>query len=60
MAMTSNHDTVSQDIWCDRCEEYEEARKTDCCDHLYPYCYLKIHPDGTTECYLCRNHNQEN
>jgi len=52
-------DTVSQEVWCHYCEDYEQARKTDCCDHLYPYCYLTIHQDGTTECYLCQRQEQE-
>ena len=46
-------------VWCDRCEDYEDAGRTDCCDHIYPNCYLTIHPDGTTECYLCLNHYKE-
>lgn len=44
------------DVWCHRCEDYETSTITDCCDHRYPMCYLTIHQDGTTECYLCRNH----
>lgn len=55
--MTTEINTT--DEWCYRCEEWEETRLTDCCDHRYPYCYLTIHPDGTTECYLCLRHNKE-
>jgi hypothetical protein len=45
--------------WCYRCEDWEESRKTDCCDLIYPYCHLTIHQDGTTECYMCRRAEQE-
>lgn len=44
------------EVWCHTHEDYEASAKTDCCDHRYPMCYLTIHQDGTTECYLCRNH----
>ena len=50
-----------KETWCYRCEDYEISRRTDCCDHLYPMCYLTIHQDGTTECYLCINRqNRQN
>lgn len=45
---------MSKTGWCYDCEEWEELRVTDCCSMFYPYCVLKVHQDGTTECLYCR------